>query len=153
MYIPTCPNSPHHHHSARRLQMEKRRNTAVKKRIQRYTLMKQQIWDSNPGMGLQGLCLLNSLYPVYRNRRDTHVTQKTFTVTWVSSVISAPREFVGSIRNPEVSVFVLFCFVLFCFVFHGSHLGAVLMQHFLHCSVCRKVEGCAFLLAGKSTHT
>lgn len=58
-----------------------------------------------PRHGTQGLCLLNSHYPIYRNRRDAHVPQKTLPVTWVSSVISAPREFVESRRNPEVSVF------------------------------------------------
>lgn len=33
------------------------------------------------------------------------MTQKSFFVTWVSSMVLTHWEFVGTIRNPEVSVF------------------------------------------------
>lgn len=61
--------------------------------------------------------------------------RKAFTMTRVSTMASACREFVGSIRNSEVST-LFFVFL----IYNGSHLGIMLTQHFLCLSVYSKLS-------------
>lgn len=60
-------------------------------------------------LGHQSLSLLNLHYhPVYRKGKNTMILRKIFIVTWVSSMVPELTEFVGGLRNPEVSTFFKF---------------------------------------------